>query len=154
MEVSYLHRLSAQSIRTQAYPGFHTDIQPLHAALMLMARGSSRIEETILNGRFKYAEELRKMGASATIEEASFTCVNGKAGQILKIKGVNRLSGSTLTAPDIRGGAALVLAAMAAEGVSTIQNIYQIERGYGNMAEIFSKLGASIQRLGHIQKTA
>lgn len=146
ISVQYSRRLSAQSIRTVAYPGFHTDIQPLHGALMVFAEGTSTIYETILNGRFKYAEELQKMGADTAIGQADYACVNGEPGQFLTIQGVHKVHGAELTAPDIRGGAALVLVALTTEDETTINNIYQIERGYGDMAALLSPLGVDIKR--------
>lgn len=139
--------LTATNVETSAYPGFHTDVQPLHTLLMTTASGQSEVKETILDGRFKYCSELNKMGANITVVEADFTCVNGAPGQIAKIKGVASLYPANVKATDIRGGAAVAVAALAASGQSTISNLYQLERGYGNFVELFSKLGADVKRV-------
>lgn len=139
--------LQATNIETRAYPGFHTDVQPLHTLLMATATGESVVKETILDGRFKYCAELNKMGANITVEEADFTCVNGAQGQIAKIQGVRSWLPANVMATDIRGGAAVAVAALAASGKSTISNLYQLERGYGNFVELFSELGADVKRV-------
>jgi UDP-N-acetylglucosamine 1-carboxyvinyltransferase len=144
--VSKTKRLEGIDIETAAFPAFHTDIQPMHGAMMCTAAGSSSIRETILNGRFKYAEELRKMGADVEVVDGGFTCVNGEPGQLLKINGVDRLHGAHVRAHDIRGGAALVLAALGAEGETVIDNIEQIDRGYERIEQLMSGIGGSIRR--------
>ncbi|SDB81054.1 UDP-N-acetylglucosamine 1-carboxyvinyltransferase [Pelagirhabdus alkalitolerans] len=141
------NKLKATDITTKAYPGFHTDIQPLHTLLMTTAEGESKIKETILDGRFKYCYELNKMGANISVESSDFKCVNGAQGQIAKVKGVEKLSASYVKATDIRGGAAVAVAALAAEGESVITNLYQLERGYGNFVELFTELGANIKKV-------
>ena len=148
VEVRALEPLQAVSIRTKAYPGFHTDIQPLHAAMMLQAEGEALIEETILDGRFRYAQELKKLGASLDIEDADFLCVNGAPGQRLRIRGVKKLHGAQVQATDIRGGAAVVVAALAAEGTTRVTNLYQLERGYTDIGALLSPLGAQVERVG------
>ena len=136
------------NITTQAYPGFHTDIQPLHAVLMLHADGQSEIKETILDGRFKYCDELIKTGAQINVINADFECVNGAQGQIAIIKGSTKAyTPNTLIATDIRGGAAVALQAMTIEGESFITNLYQLERGYESFVELFKSLGADIWRV-------
>lgn len=134
-------------IETKAYPGFHTDIQPLHGLLMTLAKGQSEIKETILDGRFRYFEELEKFGANTEVVNGDFKCVNGAQGQIAKIRGVERLTGAEVLATDIRGGAAVAIAGMVAEGTTIVKNLYQLERGYGNFVEMFSSLGANITRM-------
>ena len=148
LEVKAPERLNAVSVRTRAYPGFHTDIQPMHAAMMLQAEGETLIEETILDGRFRYAQELQKMGASLETEDADFLCVNGVPGQQLRIKGVEKLHGAQVEATDIRGGAAVVAAALAAEGTTRVTNLYQLERGYHDISSLLSPLGAQVKRVG------
>ncbi|CAM4280401.1 UDP-N-acetylglucosamine 1-carboxyvinyltransferase [Paenibacillus tarimensis] len=145
--VKWVKPLKAVSIVTEAYPGFHTDIQPLHTVLMATAEGASTLKETILDGRFAYCYELNKMGASITVADGGFTCVNGAEGQIAHITGVERLAGADVIATDIRGGAAVAVAALGAEGQTRIMNLYQLERGYGNFVELFSSLGAQITRV-------
>lgn len=139
--------ISPVNIATKAYPGFHTDIQPLHVLLMTLANGKSEVKETILDGRFRYCEELLKFGAEIEVVDGDFKCVNGAQGQIAKIEGVDNLSGTTAMATDIRGGAAVAIAGMVAEGTTTITNLYQLERGYGNFVEMFSSLGANVTRM-------
>lgn len=134
-------------IKTKAYPGFHTDIQPLHTILMVLADGKSKVTETILDGRFKYCAELNKLGADITVVNGDFQCVNGATGQIAEIKGVKSLKGTKVKATDIRGGAAVALAGLVAEGSTIITNIYQLERGYASFVEIFNSLGARIRRI-------
>lgn len=139
--------IKSTSVETKAYPGFHTDIQPLHTLIMAIADGESSVKETILDGRFKYCSELVKMGANIEVIEGDFYCVNGAKGQIAKIIGVEKLYPAVVKATDIRGGAAVAVAALAAKGVSRITNIYQLERGYGNFVEMFNSLGANIKRI-------
>ena len=146
IEVTAPERPQAVSIRTKAYPGFHTDIQPLHAAMMSVAEGETRIEETILDGRFRYAAELHKMCADMRVEAGDFTCVNGAPGQVLRIRGVAKLRGAHVQATDIRGGAAVVVAALAAEGTTYVTNLYQLERGYKDLHTLLSALGARVER--------
>lgn len=142
-------KLNATNIETRAYPGFHTDIQPLHTLMMTTASGESFIKETILDGRFKYCSELVKMGANITVIEGDFYCVNGAKGQIAKVNGVDKLYSAEVKATDIRGGAAVAVAGLAAEGITRVTNIYQLERGYGNFVEVFNSLGADIKRISN-----
>ena len=141
-------RLKATTVTTRAYPGFHTDVQPLHAAMMVLAAGRSQIQETILDGRFRYAAELAKFGAAVTVLPGDFRCVNGEPGQVLQLDGVAALRGAEVRATDIRGGAAVAVAALAAEGVSKITNLYQLERGYSDLAGLLTPLGGAVRRLG------
>lgn len=139
--------LKAIDVTTKAYPGFHTDVQPLHVLLMTIAKGNSTVKETILDGRFKYCSELKKLGAKVEVEDGGFNCVNGAPGQIARITGVEKLSGATVKATDIRGGAAVAVAGIIADGVTTVTNLYQLERGYGNFVDMFNQLGADITRV-------
>ncbi|HUS98295.1 MAG TPA: UDP-N-acetylglucosamine 1-carboxyvinyltransferase [Hyphomicrobiaceae bacterium] len=139
-------RLAATSIETGAHLMFHSDIQPLHGAMMTLAGGKSRIKETTFDNRFAYLDELRKMKARARVFDGGFTCANGNPGQVADIHGVRSLKGAHVTAPDIRGGAALVLAGLAADGTTTVDNIEQIDRGYERIEELFGLLGAHIRR--------
>lgn len=145
--IKYKENLTATNIETNAYPGFHTDIQPLHTLMMTIANGESLVKETILDGRFKYCNELVKMGADITVSEGDFYCVNGDKGKIAKIKGMDKLYPAEVKATDIRGGAAVAVAGLAAEGLTKVNNIYQLERGYGNFVEVFNSLGADIKRI-------
>lgn len=131
---------------TAAYPNFHTDMHPLFASLLCLAERRSAIKETILDSRFGYASELMKMGANIQVQQGDFLCVNGKQGSTAIIEGVETLHGADIRATDLRAGAALVIAALAARGQTCIHNIAQIDRGYMNMEEKLSKIGANIIR--------
>lgn len=124
---------SVEMIQTLPYPGFPTDMQAQMMALLSIASGTSIISETVFENRFKHAEELTKMGASIKT-----------LGKVAVIKGVKELTGAKVTAKDLRGGASLVLAGLAAKGTTTIDNIYHIKRGYENLHGDLKKLGADI----------
>ncbi|MBW7476728.1 UDP-N-acetylglucosamine 1-carboxyvinyltransferase [Paenibacillus oenotherae] len=145
--VKWTGTLQGVDVVTEAYPGFHTDIQPLHTVLMTTAAGSATLKETILDGRFEYCNELNKMGANIRVVDGGFRCVNGAEGQIADIRGVESLYGTDVVATDIRGGAAVAVAALGAEGTTRITNLYQLERGYGNIVELFNSLGARMKRV-------
>lgn len=127
---------SIDSIITLPYPGFPTDMQSQFVALMSLAQGTSRVTETIFENRFKFVEELVKMGADITVD-----------GRTAVINGVNGLTGSAVSAKDLRGGAALVIAGLAAEGLTVIENICQIDRGYDKLESTLCSLGADIKRI-------
>ncbi|MGN1410964.1 MAG: UDP-N-acetylglucosamine 1-carboxyvinyltransferase [Oscillospiraceae bacterium] len=120
-------------LKTMPYPGFPTDMQPQMAVLCTLANGTSSITEGIWNNRFRYVDELRRMGANIT--------VNGK---IALISGNTNLAGAPVQACDLRAGAALIIAGLVAEGETTISDIYHIERGYERMDEKLRGLGANI----------
>ncbi|HHY97803.1 MAG TPA: UDP-N-acetylglucosamine 1-carboxyvinyltransferase [Firmicutes bacterium] len=128
--------IKAISIRSLPYPGFPTDMQPQMSALLSFAQGTSIITENIFPNRFRYIEELRRMGADIKLE-----------GRVAIIHGKSKLLGADVEAPDLRGGAALVLAGLAADGVTRVSNIWHIERGYERMAEKLASLGAKIVRV-------
>ena len=123
-------------IRTHPYPGFPTDAQAPIMSLLTLAKGTSIISETIFENRFKHAEELVRMGANIKTD-----------GRVAVIKGVQKINGTTVNATDLRGGAALIIAGLAAEGVTMIDNIYHIDRGYDRIEEKLIKLGADIKRV-------
>ncbi len=129
--------LSHTNIKTLPYPGFPTDMQPQMTAVLALARGTSIVTETIFENRFKYAGELARMGADIKIEGGNTAIING----------VSRLTGAEVNAPDLRAGAALVIAALAAEGYSVIDDIVYIERGYEDFEVKLSGLGAQIQKV-------
>ena len=114
--------LTHTHVKTLPYPGFPTDMQPQITVALGLSRGTSIVTESIFENRFKYVDELTRMGASIKVE--SNTAI---------IDGVPKYTGASLTAPDLRAGAALVTAALAAEGVSTIDDIKFIERGYEDL---------------------
>ncbi|GLC87948.1 UDP-N-acetylglucosamine 1-carboxyvinyltransferase [Lysinibacillus piscis] len=130
-----LSTLQAVDVKTLVYPGFPTDIQQPLSVLMTQASGSSKVTDTIYTARFKHIDELRRMNANARVE-----------GNTAMITGPSKLEGSTVTATDLRAGAALVLAGLLAEGETEIQEIYHIERGYSALIEKLRDLGADIRR--------
>lgn len=122
-------------VKTLPYPGFPTDLQQPMAVLMSIAQGQSIINESIFESRFKYVDELRRMGADISIN-----------GRIAHINGVESLTGTRIEATDLRAGAAMVIAALIAEGETRIANIHYIDRGYEKLEEKMRSLGASIRR--------
>ncbi len=129
-------RPEAADVKTAVYPGFPTDLQQPFSVLACLADGESTIKETIYENRFKHIEELVKMGAQVRIKE-------NKA----YFDGVEELHGSVVKATDLRAGAALVVAGLAAKGTTEVLNIEHIDRGYENLEEKFRKLGADIHRV-------
>lgn len=123
-------------IRTLPYPGFPTDMQAQIVAMLTVARGTSIMVETVFENRYKHVDELLRMGANIKLE-----------GRLAVIKGVRKLIGANVCARDLRGGAALVLAGLVAEGETVISEIKHIDRGYENIEEKLSQVGARIQRL-------
>ena len=126
-------RLRKTNIKTLPYPGFPTDMQPQATACLSIASGTSMITEGVWDNRYRYVEELKRMGAKIT--------VNSK---IAVIEGVKRLTGAPVHACDLRAGAALIVAALSAEGVSSIEGINHIERGYEGIVEKLRGIGADI----------
>lgn len=122
-------------IKTLPYPGFPTDLQAPMLALLTVAKGTSIVTETIFENRFKHVDELGRMGAKIKVE-----------GRTAVIRGIPRLSGAIVAAHDLRAGAALVLAALAAEGVSEIEQVYHIDRGYEAFEKKLQQVGAKIVR--------
>lgn len=128
-------KIKPVEIKTMPYPGFPTDMQSVFGAMLTIAKGTSVVIENIFENRFKYANELRRMGAKITIE-----------GKIAVIKGVRKLHSAELSATDLRGGAAMCTAALAAKGKTKIDNIELILRGYEDLDKKLQKLGAKIQK--------
>ncbi|MDC0597357.1 UDP-N-acetylglucosamine 1-carboxyvinyltransferase [Candidatus Pseudothioglobus singularis] len=126
------------NIRTSAYPNFPTDMQAQFMALNSVAEGSSTITETIFENRFMHVPELSRMGANLKLEGNTVVC-----------KGVKSLSGANLMATDLRASASLVLAGLAAQGSTTIERVYHLDRGYEMIEEKFKMLGADIERVQH-----
>ena len=127
--------LNKCNVKTMPHPGFPTDMQPQIAVLLALARGTSIITESVWDNRFRYMEELRRMGAQISVD-----------GKLAVIEGVEKLKCAPVRATDLRAGAAMVIAALAAEGTSTIDEIQQIERGYEDMITKLRGLGADIYR--------
>lgn len=126
---------SIKELRTSVYPGFPTDAQALILSLMTVSNGQSIFFENVFSDRYKYVRELLKMGAKVTID-----------GKKAIVDGVENLNSANMLATDLRGGAALILAALKAEGTSTIGNLRHIDRGYENLEENLKNLGANIKR--------
>ena len=129
-------RLKAVDIKTMPYPGFPTDIQAQFMALMTVAEGTSVFTETVFENRFMHADELRRMGANIKID-----------GRNAIVEGVSRLTGCKVKATDLRAGAALIVAALAAEGQTEITELQYIDRGYEDLIEKFQTIGADIVRI-------
>ena len=127
---------SVRTVRTTPYPGFPTDAQPPVTALLSTARGVSVIMETVFESRFRYVGELTRFGASIRTD-----------GGFAVVEGVPRLYGAEVSAPDLRGGAALTLAALCAEGESTVREARHIDRGYEDLAASLRALGADVRRM-------
>lgn len=136
LRIKMNHRPKAvEMIKTLPYPGFPTDVQPILTACLTCAEGTTVISETMFENRYKYAEELIRMGADVTID-----------GRSAVVRGRNKLQGAAVQATDLRGGAALVLAGLCADGESTVQHIGYIDRGYEAIEKVLASLGGNIQR--------
>jgi len=134
-------RQKATDIKTLPYPGFPTDMQPQMAVVLSLAKGSSMITESIFENRFKYVDELGKMGACVKVE-----------GNVAVVEGVPGFTGASLIAPDLRAGAALVIAGLAADGVTVIDEINYIKRGYEDIVGKITALHGSIELADTSQK--
>lgn len=129
-------RLKKAKVKTMPYPGFPTDMQPQIAVCMALAQGTSVITESVWDNRFRYIGELRRMGANVQVD-----------GKIAVIEGTQKLRGCPVKACDLRAGAAMVIAGLAAEGTTTISDIKYVERGYENIVEKLQNLGADFVRV-------
>lgn len=129
-------RLTSTNVKTLPYPGYPTDMQPQIGVTLALATGTSIVTESIFENRFKYMDELARMGAVAKVE-----------GNTAIITGVEGLTGARVSAPDLRAGAALVIAGLAAEGITVVDDIVYIQRGYENFDEKLRSLGAEIQKI-------
>jgi UDP-N-acetylglucosamine 1-carboxyvinyltransferase len=129
-------RIRSVDVKTQPYPGFPTDMQAQFMVLMSLARGLSVISETIFENRFIHVSELRRMGADIRIQKDSAI-----------IQGVENLSGAEVMATDLRASASLILAGLAAEGVTEVSRVYHLDRGYEGLDKKLAKLGADIKRV-------
>lgn len=128
--------VGSTNVKTLPYPGFPTDMQPQIAVALALAKGSSMVTESIFENRFKYVDELNRMGAKIMVE-----------GNTAYIEGVEKFTSAQLSAPDLRAGAALVIAALAADGISQIDDIEYIQRGYEDFEGKLSALGAIIAKV-------
>lgn len=136
VRVAVDRKLKAVDIKTMPYPGFPTDMQPQFMALLTMCEGTGIITETVFENRYKHVMEMRRMGADIRLE-----------GQTAVVRGVPGLSGACVEATDLRAGAALVLAAMAAENGTVIEQVEHIDRGYERLENKYNALGARIIRV-------
>lgn len=124
------------NVKTMPHPGFPTDMQPQITALLSLADGTSIVNESVWDNRFRYVEELRRMGAEISVD-----------GKIAVVEGKEKLYGAPVKATDLRAGAAMVIAGLAAEGVTTVEDVVHIERGYENITDKLSSLGADIRKV-------
>ncbi len=129
-------RLKSTQVKTLPYPGYPTDMQPQIGVVLALAQGTSTITESIFENRFKYLDELARMGANIKVEGNSAT-----------IEGVEKFSGARVSAPDLRAGAALCIAGLATDGITVIDDIVYIQRGYERFEEKLKSLGAAIERV-------
>lgn len=130
------NRLNKTHVKTLPYPGFPTDMQPQISVALCLARGTSIVTESIFENRFKYVDELSRMGASIKVE-----------GNSAIIDGVESLTGARISAPDLRAGAALVIAGLAADGITVIDDIVYIQRGYEDFDIKLQELGGQIEKV-------
>ena len=126
--------LTRTNVKTLPYPGFPTDMQPQIAAILCLAEGTSVLTEGVWDNRYRYVDEFRRMGAQIQVD-----------GKIAVIEGVEKLTGARIRACDLRAGAAMVIAGLAAQGTTEISNIYHIERGYEDIVRKLSGVGADIR---------
>jgi len=129
-------RLNRVNIKTQPYPGFPTDMQPQFGVLLSMAQGTSILTENVFDNRFKYIDELKRMGAVVSVD-----------GKIAVFEGVPKLKPAPVKACDLRAGAAIVIAALSAEGITEVEDIRHIERGYEDIVEKLRNIGADIKKI-------
>ena len=127
------HRLTRTNVKTLPYPGFPTDMQPQIAVALCMAEGTSVITEGVWDSRYRYVDEIRRMGARVQVD-----------GKIAVIEGVESLTGAPVQACDLRAGAAMVIAGLAAQGTTEVDCIHYIERGYEDIVRKLSGVGADI----------
>ena len=124
------------NVKTMPHPGFPTDMQPQIVALLALANGTSIVNESVWESRFRYVNQLIKFGAKVNVE----------GSKMAVIQGVSELNGACVNATDLRAGAAMIIAALAAKGESEIEDIYHIERGYEDVVEKFRAIGADMQK--------
>ena len=127
-------KLTRTNVKTLPYPGFPTDMQPQIAAILCMAEGTSVLTEGVWDNRYRYVDEFRRMGAQIQVD-----------GKVAVIEGVDKLTGAPMQACDLRAGAAMVIAGLAAQGVTEIDHVYYIERGYEDIVRKLSGVGADIR---------
>ncbi len=136
VRVTRFKALSKCNVKTMPHPGFPTDMQPQMAVLLSISNGTSILSESVWDNRFQYVQQLLRMGADIQVD-----------GKVAVIVGVPRLDGTTVRATDLRAGAAMIIAGLVAEGVTTVEDTIYVERGYEDVVEKFSALGADIKRV-------
>ena len=136
IRVRRLESILPTTIKTMSHPGFPTDMQPQFTAMLALAQGTSMVTEGVWDSRFRYVDELARMGANIQVD-----------GKVAVVQGVDRLKAAPVKATDLRAGAALMIAALCAEGDTEIENIHHIERGYEDVIDKFRSLGARIKRV-------
>ncbi len=132
--VRRLGELHRTNVKTMPYPGFPTDMQPQIAAVLCLAKGTSILNEGVWDNRYRFADEFRRMGANIQVD-----------GKIAVIEGVDKLTGAPVNACDLRAGAGMIVAGLAADGITEIDQVFHIERGYEKIAEKLNQLGARIR---------
>ncbi len=137
IEIAMDRRPKPVSVNTSPHPGFPTDLQAPWMSLMALATGQTKVRETVFENRFMHAAELARMGAQITV-----------SGSEAVVVGVEQLSGAPIMASDLRAGAALLIAALAAKGRTTIQRVYHIDRGYEAVERKLARVGARVERVG------
>lgn len=130
------HRLKRANIKTLPYPGFPTDMQPQMTTVLSLAEGTSLVTESVWSSRYRYVDELKRMGAHIQVDDKTAV-----------VEGVEKLTGAPIQAYDLRAGAAMVIAALAAQGESEISNVQYIERGYEDIIGKLRALGADIRAI-------
>lgn len=133
IRVCYDGKMEKINVKTMPHPGFPTDMQPQMTTLLTLANGTSLVTEGVWDNRFKYVDELRRLGADISVE-----------GRVAVVEGAEKLTGAPVKASDLRAGAAMVMAALVAEGITEIEDIHFIERGYEGIEEKLRNLGANI----------
>jgi UDP-N-acetylglucosamine 1-carboxyvinyltransferase len=129
-------KLTKTNIKTQPYPGFPTDMQPQIAVLLSLCEGTSIVTENVWDNRFRYVDELKRMGANIQVD-----------GRVAVIEGVRNFTNANVRATDLRAGVALVIAALTSNGISEIEEIRHIERGYEDIVTKLKTLGADIKKI-------
>ncbi|WP_454969587.1 UDP-N-acetylglucosamine 1-carboxyvinyltransferase [Eubacterium sp.] len=143
VRVTRFKSLSKCNVKTMPHPGFPTDMQPQMAVLLSIANGTSILSESVWDNRFQYVQQLLRMGADIQVD-----------GKVAVIVGVPRLDGTTVRATDLRAGAAMIIAGLVAEGTTTVEDTVYVERGYEDVVEKFSALGADIKRVAVKEENA
>ena len=136
VRVTMTERPKKCNVKTMPHPGFPTDMQPQMATVVAVANGTSIVTEGVWDNRFRYVEQLTLMGADIQVD-----------GKTAVITGVNQLGGAPVKAVDLRAGAAMIIAGLVANGVTEIEEIERIDRGYEDVVEKFTNLGANIKRV-------